>query len=286
VTVYLPRSAWTTTARGGSTLTGTKLIGCSIHYPASSTPINATNQEQIAERIRAWRNYHVNVRGWSDIGYQVGGDQAGRVWDLRGIDRVPAATASQDNPDANHEWGAFLFMIGNSEQPSPALIEAYRDWRHTRWLTRWPGRTQIRGHGQVPGASTECPGARTRALIADGTLAQPPGSGDDMTPEQANQLASIFNAVARLEGSGDGSGSVEWRVWNNTGPGGRGPAVRTQLGTIESDVKTLLTQGGVDIDALAAAIVAKLPPASSADLATVKQGVREVLLEGVTLPPS
>ncbi|MGH9247989.1 MAG: peptidoglycan recognition protein family protein [Acidimicrobiales bacterium] len=42
----------------------------------------------------------------------------------------------------------------------------------------------------------------------------------------------------------------------------------------------LLARPAVDIDALAAAIVAKLP-ADSIDLAIVKQGVREVLLEGV-----
>jgi hypothetical protein len=41
-----------------------------------------------------------------------------------------------------------------------------------------------------------------------------------------------------------------------------------------------------DTDALAAAIVAKLPSGSPTDLATVKQGVREVLLEGVAPPPS
>src|SRR5688500_348547 len=106
MTTYLPRSAWTDTARGGSALSGSKLIGCSVHYPASGLVTMADfTREQIAARLRGYRDFHVNTRGWSDIGYQVGIDGQGRVWDLRGIDRVPAASASDANPDANHEWG-------------------------------------------------------------------------------------------------------------------------------------------------------------------------------------
>jgi hypothetical protein len=174
---YLPRSAWTSTAAGGATLTGSKLLGTSVHYPASGNITMAgMTQAQVAERLRGWRSYHVNTRGWSDIGYQVAIDGAGRVWDLRGIGRVPAASASEANPDANLEWGACLFVVGNSEPPTAAAIAAFRHWRFTRWLVRWVGKTAVRGHGQVPGASTACPGSRLRELIANGTLLQAPAT--------------------------------------------------------------------------------------------------------------
>jgi hypothetical protein len=175
---YLARSAWTDEPRGGATLTGDQLEGCSVHYPADGNVIYADlrgdTQAHMANVLEAYRRFHVDVRGWADIGYQAAGDQWGRVWDLRGITRVPAASASDANPDANHEWGAFLFIIGNNEQPTAELIEAYRHWRHTRWLPRWAHATAIRGHRQVPGAQTSCPGDRTISLINSGALAADP----------------------------------------------------------------------------------------------------------------
>jgi hypothetical protein len=192
---YLPRSAWTDEPRGGATLTGDQLEGCSVHYPGDGNVIYADlrgdTQAHMANVLEAYRRFHVNVRGWADIGYQAAGDQWGRVWDLRGITRVPAASASDTNPDANHEWGAFLFIIGNNEQPTAELIEAYRHWRHTRWLARWPHATAIRGHRQVPGAQTSCPGDRTITLINSGALALPPKQ-DTPPPLQIKKGPTMF----------------------------------------------------------------------------------------------
>lgn len=171
MTQYLPRSAWTEEPRGGKTLTGGELVGVSVHYPAvGDVRLADASRKRVAGLLRGWRDYHVDVRGWSDIGYQVAIDGAGRVWDLRGIDRVPAATASDANPDANHEWGACLFIVGDTERPTAAAIEAFRDWRATRWLARWPKATRIVGHGQVPGAQTACPGRQLLSLINAGDL--------------------------------------------------------------------------------------------------------------------
>lgn len=145
-----------------------------MHWPGTTQDrIDAADPADIAARLRGYRNHHVNVKGWSDVGYGVAGDQAGRVWDCRGITRVPAASASAGNPDANWEWGAFLFVIGDSETPSPALVQAFQDWRRDRWLRKWPKATLVRGHQQVPGASTACPGARTMNLIRSGDLLRP-----------------------------------------------------------------------------------------------------------------
>jgi hypothetical protein len=67
-------------------------------------------------------------------------------------------------------------------------------------------------------------------------------------------------------------------------------ARNAELGVValNGKVDELLARPAVDVDALAAAIVARLP-AGAVDLAVVKQGVREVLLEGVEptpLPPA
>lgn len=180
---YVPRSAWTSTSPGGAILTGRQLVGTTCHYPASGNVTLADlTFEQVASRLRGWRSFHVNTRGWSDIGYQVAVDGQGRLWDLRGIGRVPAASASKANPDANLEYGACLWIIGNSENPTPAAIAAYQHWRWTRWLDRFPHADAILGHGQVPGASTLCPGSRVRALIADRTLFRRPPSAPPPVP--------------------------------------------------------------------------------------------------------
>jgi hypothetical protein len=174
-----------------------------VHYPGDGNVLYIRlSRAQVAEKLRGYWRYHVLTRKWSDIGYQVAIDQAGRVWDLRGIDRIPAASASDANPDANKEWGACLMVIGNSETPTPAMIEAFRHWRHFRWLARWPGRLQVRGHRQVPGASTSCPGSRLVALIDSGSLSRapaipPPTGDDDMSVADARiALATMFDEAA------------------------------------------------------------------------------------------
>ena len=169
-TTYKGREAWTDTDRGGATLTGERLRGVACHYPAAgNVELADLSAEAVARRLQGWRAYHLS-RGWSDIGYQVAIDGSGRVWDLRGIGRVPAAHASDSNPDANEEWGACLFVVGNLEQPTKAQVNAFCDWRNDRWLRKWPHATRITGHQRVPGAATSCPGQAVLDLIDSGRL--------------------------------------------------------------------------------------------------------------------
>lgn len=178
-TTYRPRSAWTTAARGGATLTAAQLVGLAVHYPGRAQPYGLLTEAQEAAILRGIRDWHTGNNGWSDIGYQVAIGQAGRVWDCRGISRVPAAHASAANPDANREWGAVLLLVGNDEDLAPALVEAFRDFRHRVWLARWPRTVDVRGHDQVPGAVTSCPGPKVLAAIAEGTLTATPGLQED-----------------------------------------------------------------------------------------------------------
>jgi hypothetical protein len=181
-TQFMPRSAWTTASRGGAQLTGAKLVGNALHWPG--TPQNVIGDPgaaKIAARLRGYWDFHVNTRGWVDIGYNFAIDQGGRVWDLRGLTRVGAHAASTSNPDANHEWMGVLLILGDEERPSAAMIRAFQDFRFKVFLPRWPGRTRLTGHGRAPGvqgAQTSCCGPFAAAKILDGTLAQPPGTTD------------------------------------------------------------------------------------------------------------
>lgn len=200
MTTYLSRSAWTTSSVGGSTLTGLSLVGVAVHWPGTTqAAIGVQSQSATAARIKGYRDFHVNSRGWADIGYNFAIDQAGRVWQCRTTswagNRVGAHCASPTNPNANHKYVGVLLILGQSEQPSTAMVEAFRDWYHTRFLPVWKGRTDVRGHGQVPGAQTNCPGTRAKAKIADGSLEQKPG---DTTPPQEDDMPLNSDDLAKI----------------------------------------------------------------------------------------
>lgn len=187
MTVYLPRSAWTT---HGPVKTLTPLPstvrGVAIHWPGDPGHIG-TDQASIARRLESYRSYHVNTHGWNDIAYQVAIDLAGRVWDLRGI-----ANQSAANGDAtvNQEYGAVLFLVGADDKPSPEMLQAFSDFYRDKWLAKHPRATQIKGHRDVRPAGTDCPGPAVYALISSGRLLQPKTNPEDIvTPAEIEAVA-------------------------------------------------------------------------------------------------
>lgn len=190
MTTYKSRKAWTSTRAAGAALASGPILGVSVHWPGTTTRAYGVESEStIANRLRSWRDWHIRGRGWSDIGYNIAIDQAGRVWMLRSTswagNRSGAHSASGSNPGANRQYVGVLLILGANEQPSAAMIEAFRHWRHTHFLPgHGGGKTDLRGHGQVRGAQTSCPGGRARALIADGTLARKPGGSTPNPPKQ------------------------------------------------------------------------------------------------------
>jgi peptidoglycan hydrolase-like protein with peptidoglycan-binding domain len=172
VTTYHARGEWTSTGASGDALPGTLLRGVAVHWPGTSQDvIGDPGKDKIAERLRHYRDYHVNDRGWRDIGYNVAIDQAGRVWMLRSTqwkgNMVGAHCASPANRDANREYVGVLLLLGDEEPLSSAMVAAFRDWYRNRFLPAYPGRTDVRPHGEVSGAETACAGPFVRARISD-----------------------------------------------------------------------------------------------------------------------
>ena len=300
MTTYLARSAWTTTSAAGATLTGSELVGVAVHWPGTTqAAIGDPGQAKIAERLRSYRNFHVNTRGWSDIGYNLAIDQGGRVWMLRSTqwqgNRVGAHCASVTNQRANHKYVGVLLIIGQSEPPSAKMVAAFQDWYHNRFLPGWPGRRDVRPHKRVPGALTNCCGTRATALIDNGTLTAKPGPTpppeppeEDM-PLNSEDFSQIRKIVAdELTRPYAHSGPPTTAVATNHGGRYAFLAAQDTTKILEEldDLRAL--HAPLDIDALAAAIVGKLPNAGSGsvDVSTVKAGVREALREGVGDAPA
>lgn len=166
---WLPRSAWTDTKPGFSKLlTISRVKGEVFHYPGDSAERLNASKETVAALLRGYRRYHVGTRGWADIGYCHAIDQSGRIWECAG-DRVAAHSASAAYPTANWDWLGCLLVIGSNESPSPAMIEAIKEFGRVK-RAKFPNMAQISGHRLIPGAQTDCPGNKVIALIKAGAF--------------------------------------------------------------------------------------------------------------------
>ena len=183
---YLPRSAWGARPPTGTRpLVASEVDGIALHWPGMTSPIH--DQAKVAAALRGWQDYHMDVRGWSDIAYQVAVDQAGRAWILRGL---TTRSAANGDADVNSRYGALLLVLAPGETPSDAMEATVRgviaDFRR-----HFPAGTAIKPHSAVRPAGTDCPGDAARAAITRGDFTPRPTEGTTMslTPEQATQLA-------------------------------------------------------------------------------------------------
>ncbi len=167
----LPRSAWTATPNGrsGRGLLASEVTAITVHYPASGNISHAgETKAKTAARLEEWRKLHTRPpRSWADIGYNYAIDQAGRVWDLTGLNRGAHAGTTAGNRTSV----GVLLIVGDNETPSSALTAAFRALR-TWIITRLPKATKVRPHSSW--TSTSCPGVKVRQLIESGDLTRDP----------------------------------------------------------------------------------------------------------------
>lgn len=120
-----------------------------VHYSAGSP----------TQTMRQIQDFHMDVKGWSDIGYNLAVDVNGLAYEGRGWNRVPAATK-----DHNTHTIACLFIGSNQHVTSAAKnkIRALYDEACQRkgatLLQRW--------HSYYN--PTECPGTNLRTWVQSG----------------------------------------------------------------------------------------------------------------------
>jgi len=165
----IPRSDWAP-GKTGSNGKFEKILGLVAHWPGDGIKTYSHDRQYVIDKLRGYRSYHVNSRGWVDIGYNFAIDMAGRIWEGRGWRNVGAHAASNSNPRANRRYYGVIFLIGADQKLSQAAIDAFWELQ-AEVVRRNPGATQVLGHGSVPGAATSCPGPAVRAMLAAGSKA-------------------------------------------------------------------------------------------------------------------
>jgi hypothetical protein len=153
----IKRAEWNARAPKGSiaTTTWAKRVGLAIHHSVTDT--DAT--------VRGIQAGDMDDDGFSDIGYNFLVDQDGRIYEGRkgSWSAVGAHAGGQ-----NTAWiGVCWIGDARKVEPSAAARRAIR-WLYDEACRKAGRKLQYRGHGQVPDQSTECPGPKLRAWIADG----------------------------------------------------------------------------------------------------------------------
>lgn len=96
--------------------TNSKLTHIVTHWPGDSRTLATLDSARL---LRSWQAYHMDVRKWRDIGYNYAIDQAGRVWEGRGWN-----VGGHVLDDQNARSVGFLFMVGNDEKPTDAMLNS------------------------------------------------------------------------------------------------------------------------------------------------------------------
>lgn len=173
--------------------------GLVVHYN-DKPPMHFASKPHSACR-EYWKNtrtFHMNGRGWRDIGYSFAACAHGIVMEGRGWQREQAA-----QPGGNTTWTSVTFMSGEGEHPTAAQIEAFRELR--AWLRGKGLAAAISYHGRF--ISTSCPGSVLRGMVTSGALAGSPSKPSAPAGADAWQEAMVSKLPTL--GKGDEGEHVE-----------------------------------------------------------------------------
>lgn len=138
--------------------------GAVVHHTAG---VNAYTQDEVPGILRGIYDYHVNTRGWDDIGYNVLVDRWGRLWEGRagGLDKaVTGAHASGVNTETFGISAMGNYDEADAPEEMVESIEGFVAWKlgvhdvDPTATTTIDGeeRSTVIGHRDV--GDTVCPG--------------------------------------------------------------------------------------------------------------------------------
>lgn len=132
-----------------------------VHHTADRDPVHGGSVSRMASQVRSYQGYHMNGRGWSDIGYHFVIDPDGRIWEGREL-RWQGAHAG-NGPANRHNVGIALIGNFNRDRVTRAQKRALKslvEWLVVRYHIR---PSALHTHREIkaryPGLSaTQCPG--------------------------------------------------------------------------------------------------------------------------------
>ncbi len=147
--------------------------GLVVHYDGSNQGLAGKAHSACRTYWKNTRKFHMNTRGWADIGYSYACCPHGYVLEGRGWQREQAA-----QPGGNTTWTSCTFMGGPSEKPTAAQVEAFKALR--AWLRGKGLGSAISYHSKF--ISTSCPGSILRGMVTSGALSGSPSGGTSTPP--------------------------------------------------------------------------------------------------------
>jgi hypothetical protein len=177
------RQAWGARSPKSPLQTLARTEGVKVHYTGDHVdPAMVDHHGRCGDLVQGIQNFHMDGRGWLDIGYTALVCPHGYVFEGRGLHHLPAANGT----GLNSGHYAVCGMVGTSGlvDPSDAMLNGIRD--AIEWLrAQGDAGTEIKGHRD--GYSTDCPGPKLYAWVKAGA----PRPGDPLPwPGQLLKLGS------------------------------------------------------------------------------------------------
>ena len=169
-----------------------------VHHTAGS---NSYTADQVPAILRGIYDFHVNGRGWNDVGYNFFIDKFGRIWEGRAGGTDLPVVGAQAGGYNSQTFGASTLGDFTSVAPPAAVVTAQSKliaWKLGLTNIDPTGTTVIDGKGTLPRVighrnlnQTSCPGAkyyallpgiRTRAKAYQGTMLYEPTQSTTSLP--------------------------------------------------------------------------------------------------------
>jgi peptidoglycan hydrolase-like protein with peptidoglycan-binding domain len=197
--------------------------GVKVHYTGGRVdPQIIDDHDKCVKLVRSIQASHIDGNGWIDIGYSFVACPHKKVFEGRGLHRLPAA----NGPGLNAGHYAVLGLVGNAGlvQPPDAMLHAILDAvDHVR--ENGHAGKEIKGHRD--GYSTDCPGEPLYAWVRRGAPRPGDGGGGDgngppRTPPYPGRLLK-YPPVTRGDDVRTWQTKMSGRGWDLDVDGAYGP---------------------------------------------------------------
>jgi len=171
-----------------------------IHHTASPD----SDGDDPAARLREMQAFHIDNRGWCDIGYHFVVSQSGNIYQGRSTEKRTGAHVGGEN--ANNVGVAH---IGNFEEQTVRDAQFEASTRIVHWIHETYeiplDREHTKGHTQWPGQTTDCPGTNMLSRLEELRRRSENPEGASDPPWDVRVQASVIGArILYTQGSSSG----------------------------------------------------------------------------------